>query len=48
MNKRGEARAGFEKAWATISDALGHRAPRAITAWKNLEKAYQKKRTGGA
>ena len=37
--KRGEARAGFEKAWSTISKVLGHRAPRAITAWKNLEKS---------
>ena len=29
----------FEKAWNHISRSLGHRAPRAVTAWKNLEKA---------
>jgi hypothetical protein len=29
----------FEKAWNNISRVLGHRAPRAVTAWKNLEKA---------
>lgn len=39
LDKRGEARVRFEKAWNTISRALGHRAPRAVTAWKNLEKA---------
>ena len=39
LNKRGEARVRFERAWNTISNALGHRAPRAVTAWKNLEKA---------
>jgi len=39
LDKRGEARVRFEKAWHRISHALGHRAPRAVTAWKNLEKA---------
>lgn len=39
IHKRSEARAGFEKAWSTISRVLGHRAPRAVTAWKNLEKS---------
>lgn len=39
LDKRGEARLRFEKAWNTISKCLGHRSPRAITAWKNLEKA---------
>jgi hypothetical protein len=29
----------FEKSWNCISKTLGHRAPRAVTAWKNLEKA---------
>ena len=29
----------FEKAWGSMSRALGHRAPRSVTAWKNLEKA---------
>lgn len=39
LNKRGEARVRFEKGWNTISKSVGHRAPRAVTAWKNLEKA---------
>ena len=39
LDKRGEARVRFEKAWNQISRSLGHRAPRAVTAWKNLEKA---------
>ncbi|KAJ1427008.1 hypothetical protein B484DRAFT_397353 [Ochromonadaceae sp. CCMP2298] len=39
LDKRGEARVRFEKAWNRVSKALGHRAPRAVTAWKNLEKA---------
>ena len=39
LEKRGEARVRFEKAWNNISNALGHRAPRAVTAWKNLEKS---------
>ena len=39
MDKRGEARLRFEKAWTIICKCLGHRSPRAVTAWKNLEKA---------
>lgn len=39
LDKRGEARFRFEKAWHAASRSLGHRAPRAVTAWKNLEKA---------
>lgn len=39
LDKRGEARVRFEKAWGNMSRILGHRAPRAVTAWKNLEKA---------
>jgi len=39
LNKKGEARIRFERAWNTISNLAGHRAARAVTAWKNLEKA---------
>lgn len=39
MNQKGEARLRFEKAWSTMCKVLGHRAPRSVTSWKNLEKA---------
>lgn len=39
LNKKGESRIRFEKAWNALTKALGHRAPRAVTVWKNLEKA---------
>lgn len=39
MNKRRESRVRFEKAWNVTCKVLGHRAPRAIAMWKNLEKA---------
>ena len=39
INKKGEARQRFEKSWATMCKVLGHRAPRSVTTWKNLEKA---------
>lgn len=39
MNKRGESRLRFEKSWNALTKALGHRSPRAVTVWKNLEKA---------
>jgi len=39
LGKRGEARLRFEKAWHGLSASLGHRAPRTVTTWKNLEKA---------
>jgi hypothetical protein len=29
----------FEKCWNTLSRTIGHRAPRTIAVWKNLEKA---------
>ena len=39
MNKRGDSRIRFEKAWNALTKSLGHRSPRAVTVWKNLEKA---------
>lgn len=39
MNKRRDSRVRFERAWNTMCKALGHRAPRSVTVWKNLEKA---------
>lgn len=29
----------FERSWAVMCKILGHRAPRAVAVWKNLEKA---------
>jgi hypothetical protein len=37
--RRAEARLRFEKSWNVLTKVLGHRAPRSITVWKNLEKA---------
>lgn len=39
LSRRAEARLRFEKSWNVLTKVLGHRAPRAITVWKNLEKA---------
>ena len=39
LNKRKESRIKFEKSWSILCDVLGHRAPRAVVVWKNLEKA---------
>ena len=39
MGKRAEARLRFEKGWGTMCKILGHRAPRSVTGWKNLEKS---------
>jgi len=39
MHERGEARIRFERCWIAVSKVLGHRAPRSILMWQNLEKA---------
>lgn len=39
MSKRGESRLKFEKSWNIICKVVGHRSPRAVTVWKNLEKS---------
>lgn len=39
INKRGEARVKFERAWNLMCKVLGHRHPRSVTVWKNLDKA---------
>lgn len=39
LQRRGEARLRFERAWQVLTAGLGHRAPRAVAVWKNLEKA---------
>lgn len=39
INQKGGARVRLEKAWATMCKVLGHRAPRSVTTWKNLEKS---------
>lgn len=36
---KGDSRLKFEKAWAVMCKVLGHRAPRSVAIWKNLEKA---------
>jgi hypothetical protein len=45
LAKRSEARIRFEKAWDVMTRTLGHRAPRCITIWKNLEKARRAQAT---
>ena len=39
MQTRSEARALFERAWSSMCKTLGHRHPRSIATWKNLDKA---------
>jgi hypothetical protein len=39
LNRRGEARLKFERAWNILSMEIGHRAARTVLVWKNLEKA---------
>jgi hypothetical protein len=39
LGRRGESRLRFEKGWAVMCKVLGHRAPRSVTSWKNLEKS---------
>ena len=29
----------FERSWNVLCSSLGHRSPRCVTVWKNLEKA---------
>ena len=39
LGRRSEARVRFERSWNVFCDKLGHRHPRSIAAWKNLEKS---------
>ena len=39
LGRRAESRLRFEKGWAVMCKVLGHRAPRSVTAWRNLEKS---------
>ena len=39
LQRKGESRLRFEKAWGVMCKVLGHRAPRSVAVWKNLEKA---------
>lgn len=39
INKRGEARIKFEQSWNVLCKVLGHRHPRSVAVWKNLDKA---------
>ena len=39
LNKRRDARVRLEKSWNVVCKVLGHRAPRCIAIWKNLEKS---------
>jgi hypothetical protein len=39
LHRKGEARVRFERSWNILCNTLGHRSPRAIAVWKNLEKA---------
>ena len=45
LNSRGEARAFFEKSWSQLCKTLGHRHPRSLATWKNLEKARRNQRS---
>ena len=45
LNKRGEARVKFEKAWNGLCKVLGHRHPRCVSVWKNLDKARRAQAT---
>ena len=45
LNIRGEARAFFEKSWSQLCKTLGHRHPRSLATWKNLEKARRNQRS---
>lgn len=45
MQIRSEARALFERAWSSMCKTLGHRHPRSIATWKNLEKAKRFQRS---
>lgn len=47
MSKRGEARIKFEKAWHQLCKVLGHRHPRSVAVWKNLDKARRSQATVG-
>lgn len=37
--KKGEARVRFERSWNVLTGSLGHRHPRAVAIWRNLDKA---------
>ena len=39
LQQKGESRVRLEKAWGVMCKVLGHRAPRSVVVWKNLEKA---------
>ena len=45
LNVKSEARALFEKSWSQICKTLGHRHPRSLATWKNLEKARRNQRS---
>lgn len=45
LSKRGDARVLFEKCWNVLCKALGHRHPRCVTVWKNLDKARRSQAT---
>jgi hypothetical protein len=39
LNEKSGSRIRFEKAWQVLCDALGHRHPRAVTVFRNVERA---------
>ena len=45
LNSRSEARALFERSWSVLCKTLGHRHPRSIATWKNLEKVKRFQRS---
>jgi len=45
LYKRGEARVRFELAWNVLNKVLGHRHPRTVTVWRNLDKARRSQAT---
>ena len=47
MQHRSESRALFERTWSLMCKSLGHRHPRSIASWKNLEKARRFQRSLG-
>ena len=45
LDVRGEARALLENSWSQLCKTLGHRHPRSLATWKNLEKARRNQRS---
>ena len=47
IGKKSDARVNFELSWRIVCNSLGHRSPRALTIWKNLDKTRRFHATHG-